>query len=86
MKSEFIKKEGYKVLYTLDVPYQAEKIVKENNSITGYVNNKPIWQFPNISNMADFVLEDGETFDNHEEEKRLLDLEMAIVDILGGGF
>ncbi len=72
MNSKLVKKEGCKVLYVLSKPYQADEIVKKDNTITGYVEGNPVWQFPNISNLNDFQLEEGEEFDTSEEDKKIL--------------
>lgn len=86
---EFIKIEGYKVLYVLGVPYQAEKVFKKDDSIEGYVNGKLEWMFPNISNLADFKLEEGQGWDIEVDEIAQLKIIQAeqfetILELLGG--
>lgn len=74
--------------------YLADKIIKNGNSIK-LINATDIegnpqgdLLFPNISNLDDFVLEEGQEWDVSEDEvknQRIADLELAIAEILGGG-
>lgn len=86
---ELIRREGCKVLYVLGVPHQAEKIVKKDNNIIGYVDEKPEWIFPNITNIDDFQLEEGQEYDVEVDEIAQLKIIQAeqfetILELLGG--
>lgn len=73
--------------------YFSEKIIKQNNNIKlinaidTEGNNLGDLLFPNISNMDEFQLEEGQEWDVEvdENKQRIADLELAIAEILGGG-
>ncbi len=76
--------------------YIAEKIIKNGNNIKlikakqeigGEIKELGDLTFPNISNFDDFQLEEGQSWDISEDEEknqRIIDLELAIAEILGG--
>jgi|LFRM01.1.fsa_nt_gb hypothetical protein len=77
-----------KTLFVRGDEYQAEKIVKTNTSIVGYVGKLEIFAFRGIKDFSQFQLAEGQEWDMSEEDKksqRILDLELAMASILGGG-
>jgi len=84
---EFIKVEGYKVLYVLGIPYQAKKIIKHDNNISGLdEQGNRIWLFPNISNINDYILEQGQAWDIDEKielQKQIDTLSLQILNLMG---
>ena len=49
--------------------FEAEKIVKKNDSIIGYNGKKEVFVFNGISDFSLFILIDGEDFDSEEINK-----------------
>lgn len=82
-----------KLIINNEIEYSAEKAIKQGNNIKliGVIdeegNSIGNLTFPNISNMGEFRLEEGQEWDidpETEKEQRIIDLEMAIAAILGG--
>ena len=82
-----------KLIINNKIEYLAEKAIKQGNNIKliGVIdkegNSIGNLTFPNISNMGEFRLEEGQEWDidpETEKEQRIIDLEMAIAAILGG--
>lgn len=62
--------------------FQAEKIVKTDANIVGYVGENEVFAFRGISDFSSFTLEDGQNFDTDElailkEENQLLQTQLA---------
>lgn len=67
--------------------FQAEKIVKTDTNIIGYIGDIEVFAFRGIADFTQFQLEAGQSYDadpEDEKEQRITDLEMAIASILGG--
>jgi len=70
-----------KILNFSGETYQAEKIVKTQNSIIGYNNNQEIFAFRDINDFSAFQLSEGQEWDVDEkvaESAYLLDLDFRI--------
>lgn len=72
-----------KKLYAPDGIYEADKIVKTENSIVGYIEGKdtPEFTFKGIKDWSQFRLEEGQKWDMDEEAAEaafLLDLDYRI--------
>lgn len=52
-----------KKINALGKVYQAERIVKTSDSITGYNGNTPVWTFRGIKDWSQFQLEEGQEWD-----------------------
>jgi 3-dehydroquinate dehydratase len=61
--------------------YEAEKIVKTQNSIIGYIEDKAIFAFRGIHDFSQFQLEEGQTWDIDDKATELaylLDLDYRL--------
>ena len=70
-----------KILNFSGETYQADKIVKTQNSIIGYNNNQEIFAFRGINDFSAFQLSEGQEWDVDEkvaESAYLLDLDFRI--------
>lgn len=70
-----------KILNFSGETYQAEKIVKTQNSIIGYNNNQEIFAFRGINDFSAFQLLEGQEWDVDDkvvESAYLLDLDFRI--------
>jgi len=61
-----------KKLYTDNEIYQAEKIVKTNDSIIGYNGNQKVFAFKGINDFSKFQLDEGQEWDLSEEDEQAL--------------
>ncbi|KYG91497.1 hypothetical protein A0U40_00685 [[Bacillus] sp. KCTC 13219] len=71
-----------KILYFQEETYEAERIVKNADSIVGYVSNNVVFEFRGILDFEGFTLADGQAFDEQgitleqlEQENKLLKLQ-----------
>ena len=62
--------------------YEAEKIVKKDNSIHGYNDGQKVFSFVGIANINDF---EGEYIEEITDKKRLEALEQAMLEMVLGG-
>jgi len=70
-----------KKLYHLGQVFEAERIVKTANSITGYNGDTIAWSFRGIKDWLQFQLEPGQEWDVDEkaaEAAYLLDLDFRV--------
>lgn len=70
-----------KTLFVNGETFEAEKIVKTNTSIVGYINGKEVFAFRGINDFSVFQLEEGQEWDMDEkiaEAKYLLDLDFRL--------
>ncbi|WP_347722508.1 hypothetical protein [Lysinibacillus capsici] len=65
--------------------YEAERIVKEDNSITGYIDNLKVFSFQGITDFSLFKFDDEEIFDLDENsllKERLKSVEEALMFLM----
>ena len=76
-----------KILKFLEVEYLAEKIVKHQDYIKGYINGIEVFSFDGISDFSHYELLDGQEYDQKElsEKERIEHLESVINNLLLGG-
>lgn len=61
--------------------YVADRIVKTANSIIGYNGTAKVWEFRGISDLSQYSLADGQSWDIHEQAAEtafLLDLDFRL--------
>ncbi|MEY9973175.1 hypothetical protein ABH966_003559 [Lysinibacillus sp. RC46] len=61
-----------------DNEYEAEIIVKKENSIEGYIDDSKVFSFNGVTDFTNFTLEDGESFDKNAP---LTELELLRMEI-----
>jgi len=74
-----------KKLEVLGKFYEAEKIIKEPSSITGYVGNLEVFTFRGITDFSLFKLTNGDMFDLDENtllKERLKSTEEALIFLM----
>ena len=70
-----------KILIINNEEFQAEKIIKNANSIIGYIEGKETFSFKGIKDFSLFKLKDGAEFDTEEKTEELLLKEIAKLKI-----
>lgn len=76
-----------KTLLVAGEEFQAEKIIKTQDSIIGKNGDAVVFAFKGINDFSQFQLLNGVEFDpdpEAEKEQRIADLEAAMAAILGG--
>lgn len=66
--------------------FEAEKIIKAETSIIGYVNNKEVFAFRGVNDFTQFQLEESQEWDIAEEELQLehnvdLDYRLSLIEM-----
>ena len=73
-----------KILKFLEVEYQAEKIVKHDDYIKGYINDIEVFSFEGISDFSHYQLLDNQEFDQKDlsDKERIKQLESIVAQLL----
>lgn len=73
-----------KKLIFLGVEYEAERIVKDMDSIIGYTGTEKVFGFDGVSDFSLFELADGQTFDAAEMtiEQKLAQQDVTILALM----
>lgn len=68
----------------LDSEYQAEKIVKHDDYIKGYINDVEVFSFEGISDFSHYRLLDNQVYDQKElsDKERIKQLESIVTQLL----
>jgi len=68
----------------LDSEYHAEKIVKHNDYIKGYINDIEVFSFEGISDFSHYQLLEGQDYDQKElsDKERIKQLESLVYQLL----
>ena len=61
-----------KILYVGDEIYKAEKIIKSDKTIIGYIGNVETFSFRGIKDFTQFKLKDGQEWDIPKEDEQAL--------------
>lgn len=73
-----------KTIKFLDSEYKAEKIVKHDDYIKGYINDIEVFSFEGISDFSHYQLLDGQVYDQKElsDKERIKQLELMVAQLL----
>jgi len=73
-----------KILKFLGNKYQAEKIVKNENTIKGYINGIEVFSFEGISDFSQYQLLNGQSYDVKEitDKEKIENLEALVHKLL----
>lgn len=73
-----------KKLMVNDEVLEAEKIIKTETDIIGYVNNKEVFAFRGVKDFSIFKLENEQQFDTQEDDlnKRIKALEQSNAELM----
>jgi hypothetical protein len=65
--------------------YEAEKIIKTETDIIGYVGNKEVFAFRTIKDFSGFILDEGFDISEPTDKERIEALESALLEVVLGG-
>lgn len=76
-----------KTLYFLDEQHTAERIIKTETDVVGYVDNEIVFRFSGVTDFSIFTLADGQTFDkmpvsDHERIEQLENMIIMMMEVM----